>query len=85
MSIHWMRDVLINGEKKKLNIQLGYRHIGDRSYAQVVGETEIWFDSPSRDRNDIMPIGLEILKHKLANCKIQYLDGRLYDWNEYQL
>jgi hypothetical protein len=81
MSIHWIRDILINGEKKKLNIQLGYHHIGDRSYAQVVGEAEIWFNCNSKVRNDVLLVGLKLLKDKLANRKLQYLDGSPFCWD----
>ena len=42
MSIRWVRNVLIDGEKSTVEIQLGARIIGDKCYTRINNEVEKW-------------------------------------------
>ncbi|MCX7726266.1 MAG: hypothetical protein N2053_05405 [Chitinispirillaceae bacterium] len=80
MSIRWIRNVIIDGEKSTLEIQLGDKKIGDKCYVRVNHETEIWFNNESMERTKIIAQGIELLKKKLKNKKITNPDGTPYDW-----
>ncbi len=81
MSIRWIRNVIIDGEKSTIEIQIGDRKIGDKCYTRINRETEVWFENYSEDRDDIIAQGIDILKRKLAGKKITNPDGTQYEWN----
>lgn len=81
MSIRWIRNVIIDGEKSTLEIQLGDKKIGDKCYVRVNNETEIWFNNESMERAKIVAQGIELLKKKLKGKKITNPDGTPYEWN----
>ena len=80
MSIRWIRNVMIDGEKSMLEVQIGDRRIGDKCYVRVNNEVEKWFDNSKTIREEVIAQGVEILKGRLAGKKITYADGREYDW-----
>jgi hypothetical protein len=80
MSIRWIRNVVIDGEKTTIEIQLGDRHIGDKCYVRIGNEVETYFDNVSENRDDIIAQGIDRLKRKLDGKTITYPDGMEYDW-----
>ena len=80
MSIRWIRNLIIDGEKTNIEIQLGGRRIGDKCYTRVSNEMEQYFDNMSTQRDDIVDQGLDILKRRLGGRTITFPDGRPYDW-----
>ncbi|MBD3314644.1 MAG: hypothetical protein GF344_02545 [Chitinivibrionales bacterium] len=80
MSIRWIRNVLLDGEKATLEIQLGDFHIGDKCYTRINNEMEQYFDNLNESRDDIVAQGLDILKRRLEGRNVTYPDGRNYDW-----
>jgi hypothetical protein len=80
MSIRWIRNVVVNGEKTTIEVQLGYRLIGDKCYTRVGNELENYFDNMMDSRDDIVAQGIDILKKRLEGKKVAYPDGRDYDW-----
>jgi len=80
MSIRWLRNVVIDGEKSTIEIQIGHKRIGDKCYTRISDEVEQWFDNIYETRNDIIAQGIDILKKRLDGRKVAYPDGRAYDW-----
>lgn len=80
MSIRWIRNLIIDGEKSTIEIQIGNRRIGDKCYTRINNEVESWFENIYDSRNDIIAQGLDILKKRLESKNVTYPDGRLYDW-----
>ncbi|NLW32747.1 MAG: hypothetical protein GXY77_14970 [Fibrobacter sp.] len=80
MSIRWIKNVLINGEKSTIEIQVGDKKIGDKCYTRINNEVEFWFENIYDTRNDIIAQGLDILKKRLESKEVTYPDGRQYDW-----
>ncbi|MDD5673785.1 MAG: hypothetical protein PHC61_06470 [Chitinivibrionales bacterium] len=80
MAIRWMRNVIIDGEKGTLEIQLGDKKMGDKCYTRISNEIEQWFANMYETRDDIIAQGLDILKKRLEIKKVTYPDGTPYDW-----
>jgi hypothetical protein len=80
MAIRWMKNVIIDGEKGSIEIQLGDRKLGDKCYTRINNEIELWFDNISDTRDDIIAQGLDILKQRLDGKKINGVNGFPYDW-----
>ncbi len=80
MSIHWIRNVLVEGEKTTIELRLGDRKIGDRCYFRIGTGLEQWFPTESEDRDQVTKEGIEKLKEHLKGKKLNYPDGRPYDW-----
>jgi hypothetical protein len=80
MAIRWIKNVVINGVKSKLEIQLGNKFIGDKTYTRIDQETERWFDNKSDDRDMLIHEGLGILKERLKGKKVTLPDGSAYNW-----
>jgi len=80
MSIRWLRNVVIDGEKSTVEIQVGDRHIGDKCYTRINDEVEAWFDNYYDGRGEIIAQGVDILRNRLAGKTLTYPDGRPYDW-----
>ncbi|MCU0608824.1 MAG: hypothetical protein MUF22_03530 [Chitinispirillaceae bacterium] len=80
MSIRWIQNVVIDGAKSSIEIQVGDRRIGDKCYIRVNAETEQWFDSESPDREEIISRGMSLLKKKLAGKKVTNPDGSAFSW-----
>lgn len=80
MSIRWIRNVNIDGEKSTIEIQIGDKRIGDKCYTRINSEVESWFENIYDSRSDIIAQGLDILKKKLEAKNVTYPDGRQYDW-----
>jgi hypothetical protein len=80
MSIRWVRNVLIDGEKNTIEIQIGDKKIGDKCYTRVNNEVEKWFDNLFDERNEIIAQGIDILKKRLSGKSVTHPDGRVYDW-----
>jgi hypothetical protein len=80
MAIRWIKNVLVDGAKSVIEIQLGDRKIGDKCYTRVGTEVEKWFDNISETREDVIAQGLDILKRRLGAKTVTYPDGRPYDW-----
>jgi hypothetical protein len=80
MSIRWLRNLVIDGEKCTVEIQVGDRHIGDKCYTRINEEVEVWFDNFYETRGEIIAQGVEILKNRLAGRTITYPEGHTYDW-----
>ncbi len=80
MSIRWIRNVNIDGEKAKIEVQLGERKFGDKCYTRIGDETEKWFDNLYDNRDDILAQGIDILKQRLEDKEVTYPDGTAFDW-----
>lgn len=80
MSIRWIRNVKIDGEENVLEIQMGYKTIGDRCYTRIGTELEEYFVPTSEFRDEILEEGKAILKNKLSSKSITTLEGEPYDW-----
>ena len=80
MAIRWVRNICIDGKETTLEIQIGYKVIGDKSYTRIGGDMEVYFDVKTENRAEIVEKGKDLLKGQLCNNKITYKDGREYDW-----
>lgn len=80
MSIRWIRNVLIDGVESTLEIQLGYKSIGDRCYIRVGAELEEYFTPYSEHRAGIVAEGIALFQQKLINNSITTPEGNIYDW-----
>jgi hypothetical protein len=80
MSIRWIRNIIIDGTKSTIEVQIGDKRIGDKCYTRVNDELEQWFENICDTRNDIIAQGMDILKKHLESKKVTYPDGRPYDW-----
>jgi hypothetical protein len=80
MSIRWVKNVVIDGVKSIIEIQLGDKKIGDKCYTRVGDAVEKWFENVSQIRGDIIAQGQEILKRQLASKTVTHPDGKPYDW-----
>lgn len=80
MSIRWIRNVMIDGEESTLEIQLGYKSIGDRCYIRVGNEIEEYFSPHSFGRSEIVQEGIALLQTRLLNNTTTTPEGRVYDW-----
>lgn len=80
MSIRWIKNVVIDGEKSTLEIQLGDKKIGDKCYTRISNDVESYFNNISETRDEIINEGIDILKKRLEGKKVTYPDGRDYDW-----
>lgn len=80
MAIRWIRNVVIDGGKSTLEIQIGNRTIGDKCYTRINNEVEKWFDNITETREDVIHQGVEILRKRLQGKAVAYPDGRDYDW-----
>ncbi len=80
MSLRWIRNVVIDGEKSTVEIQLGDHKIGDKCYIRIGNAVEMYFDNVSETREDIVAQGIDILRKRLEGKKVMYPDGRAYEW-----
>jgi hypothetical protein len=94
MSIRWLRNVVIDGQKSTVEVQLGDRRIGDKCYTRIFAskppgssneppagdEVELWFENVSEERGDIIAQGVDILRRRLAGKNVTYPNGKQYDW-----
>lgn len=80
MSIRWIKNVVIDGKKETLEIQLGDRKIGDKCYTRISNEVERYFENMCEARDDVVAQGIDILKRRVEDKKVTYPDGREYDW-----
>ena len=81
MSIRWLKNVLIDGEKSTIEIQIGDRKIGDKCYTRINQELEVWFENMFESRGEIIAQGIEILKNRLHGKEVINPDGTPYEWN----
>ena len=75
MAIRWMKNLMIDGAKSTIEIQLGDRKLGDKCYTRVNNEIELWFENFSDLRDDILAQGLDILKQRLEDKNVTYQNG----------
>jgi hypothetical protein len=80
MAVRWMKNLMIDGSKSTIEIQLGDRKLGDKCYTRVNNEIERWFENFSDLRDDILAQGLDILKQRLEDKSVTYQNGTPYDW-----
>jgi hypothetical protein len=80
VSIRWIRNVIIDGNKTTLEIQLGDKKIGDKCYTRTGTDMEEYFFNNGGTRDEIVAQGRDILKKRCKAMKITYPDGREYDW-----
>ena len=94
MSIRWVKNIVIDGVKSMIEIQIGDHlgqprltgvgiglKIGDKCYARVNAETEEWFETTFDNREAIIKQGKDLLKERLKGRKITYPDGKAFDWS----
>ncbi len=81
MSIRWIRNVVIDGEKTTIEVQLGDKKIGDKCYTRISNDVEQYFNNVYESRDDIIAQGVDILKRRLEGKTVGYPDGRDYDWH----
>jgi len=80
MAVRWMKNLMIDGSKSTIEIQLGDRKLGDKCYTRVNNEIERWFENFSDLRDDILAQGLDILKQRLEDKSVTYQNGTPYYW-----
>ncbi len=80
MSIRWIRNVLIDGVENTLEIQLGYKSIGDRCYVRVGTGLEEYFTPFAEHRVGIVEEGVALFQQKLISSSVTTPEGDLYDW-----
>ncbi len=80
MSIRWIRNVIVDNEESTLEIQLGYKTIGDRCYIRIGNEIEEYFAPTSLGRYDIVEEGVALLQSRLINSTVTTPEGQVYDW-----
>lgn len=80
MSIRWIKNVIIDGEKSTIEIQIGDKKIGDKCYTRISNELEVYFSNIGETRDDIIAQGIDILKKRLRGKNVSYPDGNDYDW-----
>jgi hypothetical protein len=80
MSLRWIRNIVVDGQKCTIEIQIGDKKIGDKCYTRLNTEVELWFENIFDTRNDIIAQGIDLLKKRLERKQITYPDGRMYDW-----
>ncbi len=80
MSIRWIRNVMIDGEKSTLEVQLGSKSIGDKCYTRIGTDNESYFSNMGDNRDDILAQGVDILMQRLDGHKVKYPNGQDYDW-----
>ncbi len=80
MSLRWIRNIVVDGQKCTIEIQIGDKKIGDKCYTRLNTEVELWFENIFDTRNDIIAQGIDLLKKRLERKQITYPDGRIYDW-----
>ena len=61
MSIRWIKNLIIDGEKSTIEIQIGDKKIGDKCYTRVNSEVECWFENIYDSRNDIIATGVVLI------------------------
>jgi hypothetical protein len=81
MSIRWVKNVVIDGKKSAIEVQIGDKRFGDKCYVRVDTGQESWFDSRSNNRDDIVAQGIDLLRERLKGKKVSYPDGREFDWS----
>jgi hypothetical protein len=81
MSIRWLKNVIIDGEKSTVEIQIGDRKIGDKCYTRINQELEAWFENISEMRADIIAQGTDILRNRLDGKTVTNPDGTPYEWD----
>jgi len=80
MSIHWIRNVLIDNEKTTMEILMGDSEISDKCYVRINSGNEHWFVPKGETRKDIMQQGVDILKDKFDGKAITFQNGKDFDW-----
>ena len=65
MAIRWIKNVVIEGKKSTLEVQMGDKFMGDKSYTRIGKELEKWFKPKAQDREGVLKEGLGILKTRL--------------------
>jgi hypothetical protein len=81
MSIRWIKNIIVDGAKSMIEVQIGDRRIGDKCYTRLNTETESWFQNRSDNREEIIAQGIDILSKRLERKKVTYPDGRPFDWS----
>lgn len=87
MAIMWAKNVIIDNEPSTIEIFLGERFIGDRTYYKITGAEPVWFrveNTPVSQitRNNLIEYALKKMKNELAGREIKQLDGSNFDWKE---
>ena len=80
MSIRWIRNILLEGDKGTLEILLGDREISDKCYVRINNGPEIWFIPQGETRDQIIDQGIGLLKKHLNGKKIANLNGEDFSW-----
>jgi hypothetical protein len=80
MSIRWIKNILIDGVKSTIEIQLGDKRIGDKCYTRVTGEMERWFETSSAVRDEVIEQGVDLLKQRLRGKRLTHPDGKVFEW-----
>ena len=80
MSIHWIRNILIDGDKQTLDIHLGSYTVSDKCYTRIGDENPHWFKPSEFDRDYILNVGIEKMKSRLEGKKLTYINGEEFDW-----
>jgi hypothetical protein len=81
MSIRWLKNVIIDGKKSTVEIQIGDKKIGDKCYTRINQETEVWFENMFDTRGGIINQGIDILKQRLEGSAVTNPDGTPYEWD----
>jgi len=80
MSIHWIRNILIDEKKTTIEILMGDHEISDKCYVRVNSGKEHWFVPKGESRAEIMQQGIDILKRKFEGKTVTQSNGEEFDW-----
>ena len=80
MSIHWIKNVLVDSEKTTLEILLGDHEISDKCYVRINSGSEHWFTPRGESRDEIMNQGISLLKSKFKGKNVTYPNGTEFEW-----
>ena len=64
MSIHWIKNVIVDQKKTTFEILLGNQAISDKCYIRINSGPENWFTPKGDSRDEILQQGIDILKNK---------------------
>ena len=80
MSIHWIRNILVDEEKTTIEILMGDHEISDKCYVRINSGNEHWFVPKGETRQAIMEQGVEILKSKFEGKSVTQSNGAPFNW-----
>jgi hypothetical protein len=79
-SIRWIRNILVDGRPRTIEIMIGSAHISDKCYVRIDNDPESYFTPFDDTREGVVAAGIEILREALGASELQLPDGRPFLW-----